>query len=136
RLDKSDLVRMAAVLDFETPPDQARPTWHWACFPDIARQSRIGEDGHPRRGDFLPPVAAPRRMFASSDLVFLAPLVAGEDTEIVETIASAEAKAGRTGPLIFISLDRAFSQGGRLHLTERQTFVYREAEAGPWRAPT
>ncbi len=135
-LDRSDLVRMAAVLDIEATPDHARPTWHWACFPDIAPQARLGPDGHPRRGDFLPPVTAPRRMFAAADIRFLAPLEVGEDTEIVETIASAETKVGRSGALTFIGLDRSFSQDGRLRLQERQTFVYREAEPGAWRAPS
>lgn len=136
RLDRSDLARMAAVLDVDVVPDTVWPTWHWACFPDIAPQARLGHDGHPRRGEFLPPVTAPRRMFAAADMSVLAPLEAGKDTEIVETIASAETKVGRTGALTFIGLDRAFIQGGRPRLNERQTFVYREAETGPWRPPS
>lgn len=134
-LDRSDLARLAAVLDVEPTPD-VRPTWHWACFPDIAPQSRLGPDGHPRRGDFLPPIAAPRRMFAAADMAVLGPLQAGCETEVVETIGSVDTKAGRTGPLVFVTLDRDFRQEGASRLTERQTFVYREAETGPWRAPT
>ena len=30
--------------------------WHWLYFLPLHRQSEIGPDGHPRRGDFLPPV--------------------------------------------------------------------------------
>ena len=31
--------------------------WHWAYFNPLELQSRLGDDGHPQRGDFLPPVA-------------------------------------------------------------------------------
>ena len=32
------------------------PLWHWLYFLPLHRQSDIGDDGHPRRGGFLPPV--------------------------------------------------------------------------------
>ena len=35
-------------------------------------------DGHPKRGEFLPPVALPRRMWAGGRLEFLQPLFDGE----------------------------------------------------------
>ncbi len=50
------------------------PLWHWLYFLPLAQQSEIGEDGHPRRGGFLPPVPLPRRMWAGSQLQFHAPL--------------------------------------------------------------
>ena len=134
-VDQSDLSRLAAVLDFAEAPTATRPTWHWACFPDPARQSRLGPDGHPLRGDFLPPITAPRRMFASADIQMSAPLEAGQATVLVETIASVETRTGRTGALTFVGLDRTFEQAGTVCIRERQTFVYREADGGPWRKP-
>jgi 3-methylfumaryl-CoA hydratase len=59
---------LAATLDWPAA-DRARPAlgtplpylWHWLYFLPFAAQSEIGEDGHPQRGGFLPPVPLPRR---------------------------------------------------------------------------
>ena len=46
------------------------PLWHWLYFQPLHLQSEIGEDGHPRRGGFLPPVPLPRCMWAGGCLSF------------------------------------------------------------------
>ena len=60
--------RLAATLDRDDPqPKMGDPLpigWHQVLFPRVVRHSQIGADGHPERGDFLPPVPLPRRMFA------------------------------------------------------------------------
>ncbi|MBL8539594.1 MAG: acyl-CoA dehydrogenase, partial [Betaproteobacteria bacterium] len=40
------------------------PLWHWFYFLPKVPQSRLGADGHPKRGGFMPPIDLPRRMFA------------------------------------------------------------------------
>ena len=58
---------MAALLD--RPPgalSEGSPLpagWHWLYFRPLPRRSEVGEDGHEKRGSFLPPVPLPRREF-------------------------------------------------------------------------
>jgi 3-methylfumaryl-CoA hydratase len=126
-LAASDLARLAAVLDRPEPPAEVPPAWHWACLAEPVRRSDLGPDGHPKRGLFLPPIEASRRMFAAADMTFSGPLLPGLATELVETIANIEEKAGATGPLTFVTVDRAFSQAGAVCVAERQTIVYTAA---------
>ena len=115
---------MGASLDVEaTFP----PLGHWAFFNDAATPANLGPDGHPRRGLFLPPVALPRRMFASATFRFEAPLELGARAELGSTIADIRRRSGRTGELVLVDVLRELTQAGRLKLTETQTIVYREA---------
>ncbi|WP_297506252.1 hypothetical protein [uncultured Caulobacter sp.] len=132
-LAETDLARLAAVLDRPTP-SEVPPAWHWACLAEPVARADLGPDGHPRRGLFLPPIEAPRRMFAAAEMRFLGPLRPGQDTELIETIAGVEEKAGASGPLTFVTLERVYSQAGAARVTERQTIVYTAAPPAP-RAP-
>ncbi|WP_419320790.1 FAS1-like dehydratase domain-containing protein [Caulobacter sp. ErkDOM-E] len=135
-LAPGDLARLAAVLDRPEPPLQVPPAWHWACAVETPRQSQIGPDGHPLRGGFMPPIAAPRRMFAAAEMRFAAPLLAGVETEWVERVASISEKAGKSGPLTFVEVERRISQGGALCIAETQTIVYRPAPTPGEPAPS
>jgi 3-methylfumaryl-CoA hydratase len=117
--------------------DPLPPLWHWLSFLETAPLSRLGRDGHPARGDFLPPVALPRRMWAGGRLTFHAPLAIGAGAERVSTIADVAVKEGRTGPLCFVTVRHEISAGGRLRLTEEHDIVYREdpAPGAPRPAP-
>ncbi|HJV40418.1 hypothetical protein [Caulobacter sp.] len=130
-LEASDLARLAAVLDRPEPPAEVPPAWHWACLAEPVRRSELGADGHPRRGLFLPPIQAPRRMFAAADMSFPGPLLPGHETDLVETIAAIEAKAGASGTLTFVTVDRTFAQAGAVRVRERQTIVYTAAPPAP-----
>jgi 3-methylfumaryl-CoA hydratase len=46
--------------------------WHWAAFPEFVPLAELGEDGHPKLGRFLPPLAFKRRMWAAGRLSFTA----------------------------------------------------------------
>lgn len=129
-LAASDLARLAAVLDRRTP-DEVPPAWHWACLAEPVPRADLGPDGHQRRGLFLPAIEARRRMFAAAEMIFAAPLLPGLETELVETVAAVEEKAGVSGPLTFVTVDRTFSQGGETRVTERQTLVYAAAPPAP-----
>ena len=132
-LAASDLARLAAVLDRPTP-DEVPPAWHWGCLAEPIPRADLGPDGHQRRGLFLPATDAPRRMFAAADMTFAGPLLPGLETGLVETVAKIEEKPGASGPLTFVTVDRAFSQAGQIRVTERQTIVYTAAPPAP-RAP-
>ena len=103
---------------------------HWCLGNPIARASRLGRDGHPERGAFMPPVSLPRRMWASGELTFLAPLVVEVPVTRQVTIAAVDAKQGRSGPLVFVGIDHLYLQEGRTCVSERQTLVYREDPTG------
>jgi 3-methylfumaryl-CoA hydratase len=117
---------MGADLDVET---RFPPLGHWAYFNDAVAPSQLGPDGHPRRGIFLPPIALPRRMFASSTLSFRAPLLLGEAAELTSTVADIRRRSGRSGELILMDTVRELTQGGESRLTETQTIAYRDAGA-------
>ena len=126
----------AATLDSEAGVDvgaSAPQGVHWLLAPPRAPLSELGADGHPRRGKFLPPIEAPRRMWAASDVRFLKPIAVGEDVARTSTVASIEAKQGASGPLVFVGVDHAFGVGGESRVEERQTLVYRDIQ--PYVAP-
>jgi 3-methylfumaryl-CoA hydratase len=125
-------VRYAAAMGASLDVAQSfPPLGHWAYFNDAVEPDQLGPDGHPRRGIFLPPIALPRRMFASSTLRFEAPLTLGAPAELTSTIADIRRRSGRqSGELILMDQTRELTQDGALKLSETQTIVYREA-GGP-----
>lgn len=100
---------------------------HWCLSPPAFPPETLGPDGHPARGGFLPPVPLPRRMWAGGQLDFLEPLPVGSEVTRVSRIADVVHKAGRSGELVFVTVDRAIECGGRTVLRERQDIVYRPA---------
>ncbi|WP_439532743.1 hypothetical protein [Polymorphobacter sp.] len=112
------------------------PLAHWAFFLPMADDTGLGPDGHPARGGFLPAISLPRRMFAAAEMLFPAPLRLGEPAEMIATIIDIRMKAGRSGPLVFVEVERRLEQAVTVRVVERQTYVYREAEApAPLPAP-
>ncbi len=102
-------------------------TWHWAYFLSGSLQSRLGRDGHPERGGFMPPVALPRRMWAGSELVIAEPIRIGHEIEKTSTIEDTTIKTGGSGMLCFVTVRHDFATVSGDHcFTERQTIVYRE----------
>lgn len=99
----------------------------WLLCQERAPQSRLGDDGHPRRGDFLPPVALPRRMWAAGEVHFHGAAVPGEMVTRASTIADIQHKRGSSGELVFVRVDHDYTAGDRAWLSERHTIVYREA---------
>ena len=122
---------MAALLDrdlADVEPGAPLPWgWHWLYFKPVAPQSELGEDGHARRGGFLPPLSLPRRMWAGGTLRFLRPLRLGDPVDRVSTIRSIVPKKGRAGRLAFVTIDHRVSGPDGLACDEEQNLVYREA---------
>jgi 3-methylfumaryl-CoA hydratase len=111
--------------------------WHWLYALTAPAPGTTGEDGHPMRGGFLPPVALPRRMWAASEMAVTRPLHLGTPATRSSTVAAIEEKTGRSGTLVFVTVDHRWTQAGADCLTERQTIVYREpaAPGAPETAP-
>lgn len=102
---------------------------HWLYFWDVKPPERLGADGHPAKGGFLPPVPLPRRMWAGGRLQFLKPLVVGERVSKTSTILDVKAKSGKSGHLVFVTVRHELSGGQGLAVVEEQDIVYREAAA-------
>ncbi|WP_434112528.1 FAS1-like dehydratase domain-containing protein [Paraburkholderia caffeinilytica] len=129
------LAAMAATLDREESGDAVPPLWHWLYFLPIGPLSDAGLDGHPKRGEFLPPVPLPRRMWAGGRLTFHAPLKVGERAKRTSTIANIEDKTGRSGRLVFVTVQHAIEAGGELKIEEEHDIVYRDASQEGARPP-
>jgi len=126
------LAGLAALLDHSSPPwaaDELPPLAHWLYFLPRQRQSLLDADGHPKRGDFLPPVTLPRRMWVGSRVRHLAPVPLDALMERRSTIAGITAKSGRTGPMVFITVKHEIVVGDSVAVIEEQDIVYRAAPA-------
>jgi 3-methylfumaryl-CoA hydratase len=100
---------------------------HWCLAPEMVEAAKLNSDGHPARGDFLPPVPLPRRMWAGSDVEFLAPLKAWDRVRRRSVVVDITEKTGKSGPLCFVAVQHEFENGHGLAVRERQTLVYRAA---------
>jgi 3-methylfumaryl-CoA hydratase len=122
--------RLSATLDRDDPmPKMGDPLpvgWHQMLFPRVVRHSQVGPDGHPARGDFLPPVPLPRRMFAGKRNTFHAPLRIGDEVRRESVIQSVTPKVGRTGQMVFVTVKTEIRSPRGLAITEEQDIVYRE----------
>ncbi|MCP1572959.1 acyl-CoA dehydrogenase [Herbaspirillum rubrisubalbicans] len=128
-LNVAHAVALAACLDLPVAPlpgDALPPLWHWMYFWQAAPQSRIGSDGHPERGGFLPPVPLPRRMWAGGRLRFDAPLPVGAGAQRTSTILDLKVKDGRSGRLAFVTVGHEIRYGAEVAIREEQDIVYRD----------
>ncbi|HEY8540704.1 MAG TPA: MaoC family dehydratase N-terminal domain-containing protein [Steroidobacteraceae bacterium] len=128
RLDIESLRRYAVAIGEQAAVEDSMPSLgHWAWFLPTVAASDIGEDGHPKRGGFLPPVSLPRRMFAAASIRFHAsPRLDGHAT-LTSTIADVRHRSGRSGDLVFVEVERRLEQAQRTCIEEKQTMVYRAA---------
>jgi 3-methylfumaryl-CoA hydratase len=124
------IAALSATLDRDDAAPRAGealpPLWHWLYFLPTARQSILGEDGHPVRGGFLPPVPLPRRMWAGGRFVFHQALLVDEAITRVSTIEDVSVKQGRNGALCFVLVRHEVSGGSGLALVEEHDIVYRD----------
>jgi 3-methylfumaryl-CoA hydratase len=132
------IAALSALLDRDDPPPRAGdampPLAHWLYFHHFHRQSELGPDGHARRGEFLPPVPLPRRMWAGSRLEFHRRIAIGEEIGCVSRIAAVQVKEGRSGPLVFVTVRHEVGNAAGLAITDEHDIVYR-GESGATTAP-
>ena len=102
---------------------------HWLYFWDVRPPEGLGVDGHPARGGFLPAVPLPRRMWAGGRLTFHRPLQVGAAVTRTSTIRDVTAKSGRSGDLVFVTVEHELADAAGLAVTEQQDIVYRGAAA-------
>jgi len=133
QLNLAPMRAMAALLDRDpdaiAPHTALPPLWHWLYFLSPARQSDLAADGHPRKGDFLPPVPLNSRMWAGGRLHFQQDLRGGEQIARVSTIRSIDAKPGRSGQLVFVCVAHEISGENGPAIREEHDIVYRDRSA-------
>jgi 3-methylfumaryl-CoA hydratase len=123
--------RLAAMLDQDPAAIAAGgalpPGWHAVLFPPLERQGTLGRDGHPERDSFLPPYPLPRRMMAGRRVAYGASLRIGDSVERLSTIRRIEPRQGRSGALVFVTIEHRITGPAGLAVTESQEIVYRAA---------
>ncbi|OCB22536.1 hypothetical protein A5689_17525 [Mycobacterium intracellulare subsp. yongonense] len=131
-LSPSQAQRLAATLDLRDAFFTGVPLpllWHWVYFADWPTTGRLGPDGHPEAGRFMPPMPHRRRMFAGGRVTVRAPMLLGKPTQRRSELVSATVKHGRTGEMLFVTVRQTFSQSGDDVLVEERDLVYR-SDAG------
>ena len=98
----------AATLAPHLAPDAVAPGLHWCLSPPLAPASGLGDDGHPLKGGFLPPIPLPRRMWAGGEVHTLAALQPGDSVTKRSTIRDIAWKTGRSGALCFVTVEHVF----------------------------
>ena len=107
------------------------PGWQWVYFVDAPSALMTGVDGHPKTGDFLPPVPLPRRMWAAGSYTVHRPVLLGTSAQKRSLVSSVDLKEGSTGTLVFVTVNHTIEQSGQVCIEEEQNIVYREMPDGP-----
>lgn len=132
--------RLAATLDRDDPMPQAGDPlpagWHAILFPRVVRQSQLGPDGHPQRGDFVPPVPLPRRMNGGKRLTFHSDLRVGDEVRRDSVIQDLQFKKGRSGRMVVVTVRTDVSSARGLAVTEEQDILYRDGADSSAPPPT
>ena len=112
-----------------TEGDEMPMLHHWLHFWNVQPPVGLGADGHPAKGGFLPPVPLPRRMWAGGRLRFKQPLTLGDTVTKTSTILKVQEKSGKSGQLVFVTVEHKLAGKDGLAIVEEQDLVYREAAA-------
>ncbi|MFQ5554263.1 MAG: MaoC family dehydratase N-terminal domain-containing protein [Acidimicrobiia bacterium] len=127
-IDASPVAKLAVILGRDVPAVETGgtlpPMWHWLYFSEAAGAAEIGEDGHPRRGTFLPPVPLRRRMFAGSRTEFARPMVLGSSVRLRSVVTDVSEREGRSGPLVFVTIRDVYTGDRGPLLSEERDRVH------------
>jgi 3-methylfumaryl-CoA hydratase len=102
------------------------PHWFNLFFSDVARQSAIGPDGHPRKGEFLPPIPLPRRMGAGRRVRIHGRLRVGDAAAKRVEVAAITPKTARTGQIVVLTMRHTITARGETIAVEEFDAIYRE----------
>lgn len=139
RLTVAFAQRFNATFDRDTniSKNDPAPLMIHFCLAQRAEASRdLGDDGHPAKGGFLPPVPLPNRMWAGGDITFHAPILVGSTVTRRSVVADVTLKKGKSGQLCFVAVDHTILSGRSKAISERQVIVYRDVEEPGGVTPT
>ena len=86
----------------------------------------LATDGHAKKGEFLPPITLPRRMWAGSRFSFKKSLKAGDKVIRISRIKDISVKQGKTGTLVFVNIAHEIKANSSLAIIEEHDIVYRD----------
>ena len=113
------------------PPSYGEPIFPLALLmlgePSVP-PDEVGIDGHPARGDFMPPVPLKRRMFAGGEYEFFQPLRVGDQVNVLWEITDINRKKGNSGELVFVNILREFWVKETLYASENRKIVYTDSD--------
>ena len=122
--------RFRATLDEDPGNPQkgeiASSGLHWALAPAVVKSSLLGKDSHPKKGEFLPPVPLPRRMWAGCRTHFFKPLKIGDLVKKRSSVVDINLKDGKSGLLCFVTANYEFFVDDQLMIKEDHDLVYRD----------
>ena len=132
KLTEVNISRLHYTLNIPgNPPTLGEPVFPLALLilgePSV-RPENLGEDGHPARGGFMPPVTLKRRMFAGGDYEFFKPLNVGDNVHVSWKIIDITRKTGNSGELVFVNILRHFKVNQQLCATENRHIVYTDSK--------
>ena len=132
KLTEVNISRLHYTLNIPgNPPTLGEPVFPLALLilgePSV-RPENLGEDGHPARGGFMPPVTLQRRMFAGGDYEFFQPLNVGDNVHVSWKITDITRKTGNSGELVFVNILRHFKVNQQLCATENRHIVYTDSK--------
>lgn len=127
-LSQNLVTRIAATFSEPTPQagEPLPALWQWCFFQPAVEEIGLGADGHPARGGFLPPADNRNRMWAGGRVEFHTPLKVDAAATRKSTILNVQEKQGKTGSLLFVTVQHDYLQDGQLAIREEQDIVYRE----------
>jgi len=112
----------AGLPDVAAPPLFLSTVMSWDAGPP---ESRLLADGLAPDGLYDLPVGGLRLMGGGQSLEFLQPVVAGSRIAVQICVKDVQLKAGRSGPLILIQIERTFIGDGEILLRCVETFIGR-----------
>ena len=132
QLTEVNISRLHYTLNLSgNPPTLGEPVFPLALLtlgePSV-RPDELGEDGHPSRGGFMPPVPLKRRMIAGGDYEFFQPLNVEDKVYVSWKITDITRKTGSSGELVFVDLLREFKVNQQLCATENRHIVYTDSK--------
>ena len=98
--------------------------WHWLYFLDNTPLYELGEDGHPRRGNFLPPFKKCKRMFAGTELKFLKNVSLDTFATKTSEITKIENKSRNNKKLFLVHIKNIFKENKNSFLIENQKIIF------------
>ncbi len=127
RIEAGPVEKLAALLGLPTPPEDLPPFWHEVQLREALALAEVGDDGHPKGGALLPPLADRRRMFGGGTVEQTMPLRIGDVATRVSKVAGIRVRQGRSGALLLVTEEHLWSVEGDERLRESRDIVYRRA---------
>lgn len=119
---------MQALLNEEDKKLSLLPhLYHWFYFLPVIDAQELAEDGHPKKGNFLPPIPFPKRMWAGGRLQFLSRIHLNQKIHRESEILKVEFKHGQSGDMYFVTVKHSIFAEDILAIVEEHDIVYREA---------